>query len=81
VEQREVSVDASRQQRRVLVVGLHHQATALKVAKIPRQRERHARATPAKRCVRDDVLAELRDIRDPWVFDPPELLWIVIGIR
>ena len=42
MEQREAAVDAARQQRRILVVGLHDQAVPLERAEVLGQRQRDA---------------------------------------
>jgi hypothetical protein len=74
VEQREVPVDATRQQGGVLVVGLHHQTATLEVAEILGERERHARASSPEGGVRDHVRAQLLDEGDPGILDPPDLV-------
>ena len=71
---------APREERRVLVVGLHDEPVALERAKVLGERERDARAALAERGVRDGVLAQLVDERDARVLDPPELLGVVLGL-
>ena len=67
------------QERRVLVVGLHHEPASLEVSKVLGERERDAGAPFAEGGVRDRILAELLDERDPRVLDPPELLGVRSG--
>ena len=80
MDEREVAVDAARQERRVFVVGLHDEAVALERAKVVGERERDARPALAERGVGDRVFAELVDERDARIFDAPKLFGIVLGI-
>jgi hypothetical protein len=80
VDRREAAVDAARQQGRVLVVGLHHQAVPLEAAKVLRERERDPGTPSAERRVSHPVPADLFDNGDARVFDAPELFRILLRI-
>ncbi len=81
MDEREVPVDAPRQQRRVLVVGLHDEPASLEAAKVLGESEGDARAALAERRVRDRVLAQLFDESDPRILDAPQLLGVVLRVR
>ena len=81
MQQREAPVDAPRQQRRVLVVRLHHQPAALERAEVLGERERHAGSAARERGVRDGVLAQLGDVGDARILDAPDLLGMMLAIR
>ena len=81
VDEREAAVDATRQERGVLVVGLHDEAEALEAAEVLGERERDAGAALAERGVGDRVLAELLDEGDARILDAPQLLGIVAPDR
>jgi hypothetical protein len=74
VEQRESSVDPTRQQRGILIVRLHHQPIPLERAEVSCQCQRNAGALFAERRVRHDVLPEFVDEGDARIFDPPHFL-------
>ena len=80
MNEREVSVDAAREERRVLVVWLHHDAQTLEGAKILGQRERHAGTASTECRVGNRVFAELLDPSDARILDPPKLLAMVDDI-
>jgi hypothetical protein len=81
VNQGEQAVDASRKERRILVVRLHDQAEALKCHEILGQREGHAGSSLSECRVRNDVLAEFFDECDSRIFDPPKFVGMLLRIR
>jgi hypothetical protein len=80
VQQGEAAVHAARQQRGILVIGLHHQPAALEGPEVLGERERDAGPAPAEGCVGHRIAPELVDVGDPRVLDAPQLLGIAIGI-
>jgi hypothetical protein len=80
MEQREAAVNATWQQRRVFVVRLHDEAVSLEVAEVFGEGQSHSGPSPAVRRIGDGVSSELLDKRDARVFDPPELLRILVGL-
>jgi len=74
MQQREAAVDASRQERRVLVVRLHDEAEPLEAAKVVGERQRDAGAALAERGIGDRIFTELVDEGDARIFDAPQLL-------
>jgi hypothetical protein len=80
VDEREVTIDASRKQGGILVVRLHDQPAAFEGAKVLGESERHARPPFAERRVRDGIFAQFLHERDPRVLDSPYLLGVIVGI-
>jgi hypothetical protein len=80
VEERESSVDATRQKRRILVVRLHDQPVPFERPEVGRQRQRNTRTFPAERRICHSVLPELVDEGNARIFDPPHFLRVPFWI-
>lgn len=74
VDQCPAPVDAARQKCGILVFRLHDDAEALKLMKVFREGERHARTTARVGCVHHRILSQFRDVCNPRIFDPPIFL-------
>ena len=66
------SVDSSRQQGRIFIVGRHDDAKFFEGMKVFRQRERYARTAAGIGGVGDSILLELRHVGDSGILDAPQ---------
>jgi hypothetical protein len=74
-------VDPSRKKRRILVIGLHHEAATLEIHEVLGERQRYAGPTLAESGIGHRIFAELRDERDARVLDSPQLLGVIDRVR
>ena len=80
MDERPESVDSSREEGGIFIVGRHDDAESLEGAEVFRERERHAGTAARIGRERDGIFLEFRHVGDARVFDAPHFFGIVLGI-
>src|SRR5579871_6709740 len=74
------AVDPSGQKSGVLVVRWHDDTQFFVGPEILGERERDARPPACIGCICHSELLKLRHVGNTWVFDSPQLLWVLFGV-